>query len=195
MTAPDTPRPGRHWPKILLLVALAAVVAWLFGSGAWRAVRPEALRDVLRGWGVWGPLAFVALFTFVQPLGLPGHVFIIGAALLWEAPAAFALALVGATLAQTAAFYFYRYVAHDWAQARIPERLRRWERALVDRPLRTVLLLRLVTFTWPLAPPLLAASRIRAAPMIAATVVGLVPGTALDIWVGAGVVRWLFGTR
>jgi len=182
----------KHWPRIALAVLVIAAAAWLFGSGAYRQIDRTTLRQHLDGLGAWGGVVFVLLFAFVQPLGPSGHVFTIGASLIWSAPVAFALSWLGAVLGQTNAFFFYRYVAHEWAQARVPKRLMRYERAFVERPFRSVLILRLMTFTWPLAPALLGVSRIRTRPMIAGTVVGLVPMLAFDVWLGAGAVSWIW---
>ena len=180
-----------HWPRIALLTLGVAFAIWLFASGAYRGVDAHQVRDQLRAQGVWGGLTFLALFAFVQPLGPSGHLLVIGASVVWSAPLAFALSWLGATLGQINAFFFYRYIAHDWAQARIPLRLRRYERALIERPLRSVLIFRLLTFTWTIAPLVLGASRVRFTPMVAGTVVGLVPGIVIDIWLGAGLFEWL----
>lgn len=181
----------KHAPRIVLLLLVVAAAIWLFGSGAYRDVDVDAYRDRLRAAGAWGAIAFVLLFAFVQPLGPSGHVFVIGASLVWSSPLAFALSLLGATWGQINAFFFYRYIAHDWAQARIPARIRPYERALIERPLRSVLLLRLLTFTWTVAPALLGVSRVRFSPMVTATVLGLMPGIALDVWVGESLFEWL----
>lgn len=184
---------ARHWPKIVLALIAVAAIIWLIASGAYRDIEPERMRGELLALGVWGPVAFLAVFAFVQPLGLSGNLLILGGALVWPAPWAFALGLVGATAGQSTGFLFFRYIAHDWAQGRMPKRLARYERALSSTPLRTVLILRLITFTWPPAAALLGVSGIRFFPMLAMTVIGLVPGVALDVWVGAGVIEWIFG--
>jgi len=182
----------RHWLRIALVVLVLGSAIWLFASGAYRQIDGVGLREQLRAAGALGGLAFVMLFAFVQPLGPSGHLFVIGASLIWPGPLAFALSWLGASLGQLNAFFFYRYVAHEWAQARVPPRLRRYERAFVERPFRTVLLLRLMTFTWPLAPAILGVSRVRVRPMAAATALGLMPIIALDVWLGAGVSAWIW---
>ncbi len=176
---------------MMLLFLVLGVAVWLFAVGAQGGIDLPAWRDQLRAAGAWGALAYLALFAFVQPLGPSGHVFVIASSLVWSAPIAFMLSLVGATLGQINGFVFYRYVARDWAQARIPARLQRYERALIERPLRSVLLFRLLTFTWTAAPAVLGVSRVRFSPMLAATVVGLMPGIAIDVWLGAGLFEWL----
>jgi uncharacterized membrane protein YdjX (TVP38/TMEM64 family) len=177
--------------RALLVLAALALVGWLFASGAHRAIEPHALKTRILAFGAVGPLVFVLAFALVQPLGPSGHIFTVAASLVWSPPVAFALGLIGAVGAQTTAFAFYRYAASDWARARIPDRLLAYEDRLVARPFRSVLLIRLVSFTWPLVPPLLAVSRVRFAPMLAATFVGLAPGVALDVFVGQSLLAWL----
>ncbi len=182
---------NRHWPRLLLISLVIAAALWLFVSGAKQGIQASMLREQLRAAGAWGAVAYLALFAFVQPLGPSGHLFVIGASLVWSAPLAFGLSLLGATLGQINGFFFYRYVAREWAQARIPARLRRYERALVERPFFSVFVFRLLTFTWTVSPAMLGISHVRFSPMLAATVVGLMPGIALDVWLGESVYAWL----
>jgi uncharacterized membrane protein YdjX (TVP38/TMEM64 family) len=104
---------------------------------------------------------------------------------------AFVLSLIGAIASQCLGFVVYRYVASDFARAHIPERLRAYEERLVARPFRTVLVLRIVTFTWPLMSMLLGVSRVRFAPMLAATAIGLAPGVAFDIFLAVPFFRFV----
>ena len=152
----------------------------------------EALRDRLRDAGALSGVLFVTLFACVQPLGVPGHLFAIGSSLIWPPFVALGLSLLGAVLGQVLWFLIYRYLAHDWAQARLPQWLRRFEEALSEKPLRSILLLRLLMFTSPLSPAILGVSRVRLAPMVFATALGLLPTLAFDVWLGASLVTWLW---
>jgi uncharacterized membrane protein YdjX (TVP38/TMEM64 family) len=183
----------RRLLRVLLLVLVTGAVIWLFASGNYRALHAERIRDELRALGALGPLVFLLLFALIQPLGPSGHLFVLGGSLVWPPVWAFVLGLSGAVLSQLAAFFFYRYVLHDWAQARIPERFKRFEHRLVEKPFRTVLVLRLLTFTWQLVPMALGVSRVRFMPMLLGTVLGLVPLVAFDVWIGESVSAWLFG--
>jgi uncharacterized membrane protein YdjX (TVP38/TMEM64 family) len=182
---------ARHWPKIILGLALLGAVVWLFASGQTQRLDVEVLRDELRNSGGQGMALFVLLFALVQPLGVSGHLFVVAAGLIWPPVVAFALSLAGALLGHGLAFLFYRYVAQEWAQKRVPRRLARYEAALAERPFRSVLVLRILCFTWPLLPLLLGVSRVSFWPMLAATALGISPTLALDVWLGGSLFDWL----
>ncbi|MBK7777650.1 MAG: hypothetical protein IPI43_26615 [Sandaracinaceae bacterium] len=62
----------------------------------------------------------------------------------------------------------------------------------MEKPFRTVLVLRLLTFTAPFVTMLLGVSRVRYVPMMAATVVGIFPNLVFDVYIGGKLVEWLF---
>jgi uncharacterized membrane protein YdjX (TVP38/TMEM64 family) len=126
---------------VLVLVALA--MAYHYGVFA-RLKDPAQLRDMLVAQGSWGQLAFVVVYTVMQPFGVPGTVFVMAAPLVWPWPTAFALSMVGTMMASMVGFSFARFVARDALASRIPERLKRYDRALEERAFVTVFLLRLV---------------------------------------------------
>ena len=169
--------------KLLLGVVLLGAIA-LVVSGGYAHLEPSRFKEVVRSSGTLGPLLFLLAFGLIQPLGPSGHLFVLAASLVWSAPWAFGLSLLGATLGQLNAYLFYRYVAHDWAQSRIPERLAPYRERLLAQPFRMVLVLRLLTFTWPLAPAALGVSGVPVLPMLGATALGLAPVVALDVWLG-----------
>ena len=177
----DRSRTLRLAARGLLVVTLVGLVVWFFASGAHRQVDEEAIRTQIRALGPLGPLAFVLAFCLVQPLGPSGHIFAVAASLVWSPVLAFGLALVGGVGSQVVGFLFYRYVAADWARSRIPERLLAYEARLVERPIRTVSMIRLFTFTAPLVSALLGVSRVRFVPMLIGTTVGLAPTVAFDV--------------
>jgi uncharacterized membrane protein YdjX (TVP38/TMEM64 family) len=183
---------ARHWPKLALLAAIVLAAALFFGSGAHTRLDAEAMRVQVLASGAWGPLLFGLAFALLHPLGASGHLFVIAASVIWPPLQAFGLSLVAICAGQVLAFFVYRYLAHDWAQARIPVRLRRFERQLFERPVRSVFVFRLLAFTWPLAPLVLGASRVKFGPMFLATVLGMSPPIALDVWLGAEVIRSLW---
>lgn len=177
--------------KAALAIAVISVVVWFFASGTYHTLSAEKLRGHIHGLGELGPVVFVLAFALIQPLGPSGHIFTICASLVWPPAVAFGLSLAGAVAAQTLGFVFFRYVARDFARERIPLKVQKYERNLVERPFRTIVLIRLVTFTWPLMSMVLGVSRVRFAPMFFATIVGLAPGIAFDVFLGVAALEWL----
>ena len=133
--------------RIAAAVAVVALVAGLIASGALDAFSLEKTAEWVRSFGAAGFLVFLLAFTCIQPLGVSGHVFVLAAALVWPPWLAFGLSLLGALGSSLVNLGFARWVAFDWVQARIPDRLRRYERWVVDRGLWGVIVFRAITFT------------------------------------------------
>ena len=186
--------PTRHGESVrrgaLLVLAIAAAVA-LWSSGAFED--PERTVALVRDAGAWGALAFVLAYAFLQPLGVSAHVFGIAAAAIWGGWPAFALALTGATGSAVTSFGYARYVAYDWVQARIPERLRRYESWVVDRGIVGIFVYRLVLFTMIPSQFLMGTLRVRFVPMLIGTVLGFAPTVAVQIFLGEHLWDWIVG--
>src|SRR5688572_18949257 len=123
MTAPLTTK----WLTKLGLVTLVAatlVGAHRFGIFA-QLAEPKVLADSLVAMGIWGYVAFVLTYTWLQPFGVPGTIFIVAAPLIWPWQTAFALSMVGTMAASVVGFVFARYVARDTIAKRIPANLRK----------------------------------------------------------------------
>lgn len=181
-------RAARIRRVVVALLAVATAVA-LWASGAFED--PEATVARVREAGAWGVVAYLTAFALLQPFGISGHAFTLAAAVVWGGALGFGLALLGGLGAATTGFVFARYVAFDWVQARIPARLRKYEAWLVERGLVGVILFRTFTFTAPPAQLLVGTLRIPYRTMIAGTAIGLVPGIAVDIFLGGALWAWL----
>jgi uncharacterized membrane protein YdjX (TVP38/TMEM64 family) len=170
------PPPARNTAKKVALATAAAamlVVAWRLG--AFQVFGdPAHAREALLALGSVGFLAFVLAFAFLQPFGVPGVMFIVGASLVWPPPIAVALSLVGSTLASINGFAFARYVARDWVERRIPPRLRAYDDRLAARGFATVLVLRLVFWMNPWLHALFGLSRVRFSTHLIASVIAYV---------------------
>ena len=152
----------------------------------------DAVEDFLRNRGWIGPIVFVAVMWALQPLGVPGVVFMVPAALVWPAPAAIGLSWVGNMGASFLAFAFARWVARDWAQARLPERIRRWDDRLAGDGVAEVTTLRVFTGQLTPADWLLGVSSVKIRPFLIGTGIGIVPVIAIVVLAGASLGSWLF---
>lgn len=172
----------------VLIVAVAVAVAVTLNQ----AVSANDVESFLleRGW--LGPVVFVVTMWILQPLLLPGPVFMVPASLVWPAPAAIALSWVGNMGASFIAFAFARWFAQDWAQERLTDRLRAWDGRLEQGGVREVALLRLFTGQITPADWLLGVSSVRLTPFFLGTAIGIIPSVVLVVLVGASVGDWLF---
>ena len=181
--------------RVALGLTMATLVVAFFASGAHREISPEYIRSRVLSIGMVGPVVFVLAFGLIQPVGPSGHIFAVGASLIWPKPIAFALAMLGALTSQAVSFAFYRYVARDWARPRVPKFFAPYQARLETAPFRTTLLLRLLTFTWHPASLFLGISNVRFGVMMVATAIGITPTLIFDIWLLGRLLELATGTR
>ena len=167
--------------RVLVLIVAAGLAVAVAVSG----LDTADVETFLRQRRVLGPIVFVLVMWGLQPLGVPGVVFMIPAALVWPAPAAIGLSWLGNMGASLLAFAFARWMAHEWAQARLPERLRRWDARLASGGTAEVAALRLVTGQLTPADWLLGVSSVRLRPFLIGTAIGIVPLIVLVVVLGA----------
>ena len=176
---------------VLLFVGALAVVVAVSGLGD-ELADPSAVETFLRARGWIGPVVFVAVMWMLQPLGVPGVVFMVPAAIVWPAPAAMGLSWVGNMGASFIAFAFARWIARDWAQERLPARIRRWDDRLAGGGVSEVVVLRVFTGQLTPADWLLGVSSVRIRPFLVGTGIGIVPVIVLVVLAGASAGSWLF---
>lgn len=177
--------------RVALILLVAALAMSLYATGAYTAIEPERLRNWLQGAGRWGGLLFVVVYSLLQPLGVRSIFFLLTAPLVWTPATAFVLSWLGTLAASLVAFSFARFVGRDWVQRRLPQGIRRLDDRLAARGLRTVTLLRLIFYTAPTLQFALGVSRVRFAPFLLGTALGVLPFTALMTALGAQINRWL----
>jgi uncharacterized membrane protein YdjX (TVP38/TMEM64 family) len=167
--------------KLLVAAALVAAVAGVYASGLHHQLAPEAMGQALRDAGPAGAVGFVLALSLLQPMGISVFLFLLTASLVWSAPAAIGLAWLGSLGSATVSFGF----------ARIPQRLRRYDKRLERDGFRTVLVLRLVFFTNPWLQLLFGVSKLRFRSMMLATAIGNLPWVVFWILLGASARAWL----
>ncbi|MFO0554885.1 MAG: VTT domain-containing protein [Polyangiaceae bacterium] len=180
--------------RIALAVAALALVVLTWQLGGFALLRdPERLKATLLGLGAWGYVVYVVAFAILQPLGLPGIAFVVGAAYVWPGPIAYGLSLGGAVLASTTGFAFARFVARDWISTKLPPRLKKYDAKIEKNGFLMAAFLRLVFLMHPLLHALFGVSRVRFLPYIAGCTLGYIPGIAIATWASDGAITWLKG--
>ena len=181
--------------RVVAISILAAAIVVAYLTGAFELLDPERIRTGLEESGPWGPLVYVASFALLEPMFVPGILFIVPASFIWPPWLAFGLSWIGSIGAGIVGFSFARWVGRDWIEERLPERLRAYDRRLEEHGLTTVIVVRLLFFLAPPAHWALGLSRVRFAPFVLGTAIGFVPGIALLTFVGPQLFDFMSGTK
>ena len=174
---------------IMLLVVVGMAALWWNSSQA--GLDLETVRSMVADAGAMGPLLFLLLFALLQPFGISAHIFILTAALAWSPAMAIILSWIGSLLAASVAFVTSRTLARDAIQARVPERLRRWDDALERNGLRTVILLRFLFFTTFLVQLMYGLTKVRYRDYLLGTALGNTPQIVIEVLCADWVLAWI----
>lgn len=176
---------NKAW-RIILCVALLALITWLW----W--VLPvsnwiDLFRERILSLGIWGVVAFIVIYVIVSLVLGPASALTLTAGLAYGAWG-FPLVVFSATLAAGVTFLIARYLVRDrvseWMN-RDP-RLRALVDVVSDEGWRVVGLLRLSpVIPYGIQNYLLGLTRIGFVPYILATLFGIMPASALVVYVGS----------
>lgn len=179
-----------YWRFVIGFSIWLAMTA-LFLSGTFESFSIDGVREFIEANGPLGPLAFIAIFAALQPWGFSAHILVITAGMMWPPVVAISLSLVGTMAATCTAYLFARHVGREWVQARLPERLRRYDDRLAQRGLRTVVILRLFCYTFAPLQFLFGVSSVRLSTVLLGSVIGLLPGVVIEVLMGAEIYAWM----
>jgi uncharacterized membrane protein YdjX (TVP38/TMEM64 family) len=123
-----------------VLLAVGIGLAW-WSRDQWTA---EAIVAWVEGLGVWGPLVFVGVYGLAPALFVPGAVLTLAGGALFGPLVGALLSLAGATVGATVAFLIARYLAADWIERRLGQRLQAMKAGVEHEGWRFVAFVRLV---------------------------------------------------
>jgi len=179
---PLSPPRWKRWARpALVLVVIVALWIVAEKTGLRRNASAEKLHALMQRAGPWGAFAYVGAFAVGSLLEVPGTVFLLGARIAYGMAVGGILAWIGAVIAVSVSFVFARTIGGR-AFAEI-----RWKPArrilahLGDRPVSTIVILRLILW---MSPPLnyaLAMSTVRFRDYLVGSALGLLPPVALVI--------------
>ncbi len=182
-------RPGL---VLAALVAAALIVAGhRFGAGPWLSAGLDRVGRL----GALAPIAFIAIYVAACVLFIPGSILTIGGGGLFGVVWGSIYVSIAATLGATAACAIGRYFARDWVARRLAgnPRFAAIDRAVAREGWKIVLLTRLSPiFPFNLLNYGFGLTSVRLADYIAASWLGMIPGTVLYVYlgsIGADVVR------
>jgi len=160
----------------LVAIRQLPVAPWLEGLQSW-----------VEGAGWWGRLVFVAGYVLATVLALPGSLLTVGAGITFGVWQGVVLVSVGSTVGAAAAFLIARYLARGAVQRRLANRagVAAVDAAIAREGMKIVFLLRLSpVFPFVLLNYLLGLTGIPFWHYVAASWVGMLPGTLLYVYLG-----------
>jgi uncharacterized membrane protein YdjX (TVP38/TMEM64 family) len=187
--------------RVARLVGVVALIAALLVAGRYLGA-VSTIRHLLE-WiaslGAIAPLAFVVLYILACVFLIPGSIVTIGAGVLFGLVRGVIWVSLGATIGATCAFLLGRYLARDWVAHKIAgnPRFRAIDAAVGREGWKIVALTRLSpVFPFNLLNYAYGLTRVRLRDYVIATWAGIIPGTAMYVYIGtlAGSVAGLSST-
>lgn len=176
MNLPDPVSPAaarKRWRWLALVVFIALLWAVVEISGLRDMIGLQALREGFAAHRLWGFAAFTALFVVANVMHVPGGFFLAAAVLalgpLWGA----ATTYVAACLACTVTFVVVRAFGADALRELQSPLARRLFARLDARPVRSIMLLRLIFHSVPALNYTLALSGVGLRAYVVGTLLGL----------------------
>ena len=101
----------------LVLIVVVIITVRLFHLDQY--LEKERLRQFVAGFGVWGPVIFLIIWTLAPPLFLPGLPITLAGGVLFGPFWGSLYTICGATAGATLAFLVARYLARDWVASKL----------------------------------------------------------------------------
>lgn len=168
---------GRRSRARLVVVAGVFVVLWAIAhyTGLTERASVGAVREAIESAGSWGMILFIVVFAIGELLHIPGMVFVGAAILAYGKAAGFGVSLIAAVVSVSLSFVVVRGLGGR-ALSEIEKPFMKKMLARLDaRPIRTVIILRVVLWLAPALNYGLALTSIRYRDYLIGSVVGLVP--------------------
>jgi len=174
------------WQWALGAVLIAALVA------GWFLLPIEDWSDTFQAWikdlGPWGWMLFAAVYVVGTVLLVPGSVLTFAAGLAFGLGIGFPLVMVSATVGATLAFLVARYLARNTVESMMQSRpkFKAIQSAVSEGGWKVVVLLRLSpVLPFNVTNYFYGITDLKLRDYVAATFFGIMPGTLLNVYVGA----------
>ena len=195
VTEPPQGRKVSPLKPLLFLLLLAAVILAVRVFHLDQYLEKERLRQFVAGYGVWGPIIYLLVWTFAPPLFLPGLPITLTGGVLFGPFWGVVYTAFGATAGATLAFLVARYLARDWVAGKLQgTRLLTLDDKVAKEGWEIVAFTRLIPiFPFFLVNYAFGLTRIPLLPYVLATFFGMLPLTVAYVYFSANVLDLLQG--
>ncbi len=171
---------AKHMRPLLVIALLVTVTLVLRSAGVTAWFDRGRVVEMVASAGPFAPLSFVALFVAAVAVQVPGLLFVALAPTLFSLEEAWLLSVVASNLAVVLNFELVRRLGGQPLAEIENKDLKKLFDRLEEQPLRTVILLRLITVMFPPVTSALALTKLRGRDHFVGSALGmLLPITAL----------------
>ncbi|MCB9357687.1 MAG: TVP38/TMEM64 family protein [Calditrichaeota bacterium] len=177
----------QNWAKLLVVAIAIIVLAYVFAEFPFRDWLTGQLERI-ESLGALGYLWFVVLYIILTIIWFPASVLTLGAGAVFGLWKGSLLVSIGATLGATAAFLVGRYLARGAIASRMAgnKRFLAIDEAVGKAGFRIVFLTRLSpVFPFVLLNYAFGLTKVRLRDYVMASLVGMIPGTVLYVYLGS----------
>jgi uncharacterized membrane protein YdjX (TVP38/TMEM64 family) len=193
----DQPQAHKASPlkPLIFILLLAAVIITVRVFHLDQYLEKERLRQFVAGYGVWGPVIYLIIWTLAPPLFLPGLPITLAGGVLFGPFWGVVYTIFGATAGATLAFLVARYLAGDWVAAKLQgTKLASLDDKVAKEGWEIVAFTRLIPiFPFFLLNYAFGLTRIPLTHYVLATFFGMLPVTAAYVYFSANVLDLLQG--
>lgn len=179
-TSPKTPRLWHRLGLLVLLLVAAAFVVAYTPIGQWLSL--DNMQQLVEQTGFWGILIFIGMFVAAAVLNVPGTAFLLLAILLFGYWQGAVFTYVGAMLGAWVTFMLGRSIGGKALSEIKHPRIRQLLSEAEERPIRTLIVLRILVQFSPLVGYTLALTNIKQRQYLIGNLIGiLIPTVALSL--------------
>lgn len=182
-----------RWSLTIAVIVCLLYVFTAFPVGAW--LKSQLLQIKLLG--PIGYVWFILLYIIATIAGFPASILTLGAGAVFGILTGSLLVIIGATLGATAAFLIGRYLARNVVAQRVERnpRFQAVDEAVGHAGFKIVLLTRLSpVFPFALLNYLYSITKVKLADYFLASLIGMIPGTVLYVYLGSIAASFATGT-
>lgn len=171
---------AKHMRPLLVIALLVTVTLVVRSAGVSAWFDRARVVEMIASAGPFAPLSFVLLFVGAVAVQVPGLLFVALAPTLFSLEEAWLLSMLASNLAVVLNFELVRRLGGQPLSEIENKELRKLFDRLEEQPLRTVILLRIITVMFPPVTSALALTKLRARDHFVGSALGmLLPITAL----------------
>ncbi len=177
---PNSNNKKKNIIKLLVFAGVIfSIIVLIKTTGLDQYLDKDKLHSWIKGFGVWGPLAYILLYSITPSLLLPGLPVTIVAGLAFGPFYGTILALTGATIGASIAFLIARYFARHQVEELVKGRLKSIDEGVEQKGWIYVAITRLIPiFPFNLLNYAFGLTKIRFGQYVLTSFICMMPGTA-----------------